>query len=187
MQDHIQKSNKGLGGYFQEAIGTYGPEAFTWEQIDTANDVNEMAAKEKRYIMEYNSNVNGYNSDCGGGVQKNVYQYNMDEGRLVATYDSLENAAEAVNSSKKSISNACLGYNKSCRGFYWSYDFTEPFIPDKDQRKKEVCQFNTDGKLAAKFTSVSEASRNTGISKTCISRCCRGEREQTGGFLWKYA
>ncbi|MBC8767357.1 GIY-YIG nuclease family protein [Arenibacter sp. BSSL-BM3] len=186
MQDHVQKSNKGLGGYFQEAIGTYGPEAFAWEQIDTANDVNEMAAKEKRYIMEYNSNVNGYNSDCGGGVQKNVYQYNMDEGKLVGFYDSLEKAAEAVNSSRKSISNACLGYNVTCRGFYWSYDYTEPFIPDKDQRKKEVCQFKTDGELVAKYISVADAAKETGISKTCIARCCRGEREQSGGFIWKY-
>ncbi len=185
--DHIQKSNKGIGSYFQEAIGTYGPEAFTWEQIDTANDVNEMAAKEKRYILEYTSNINGYNSDCGGGVQKNVYQYSTDGGHLIGTYDSLENAANAVNSSRKSISNACLGYNKTCMGFFWSYDCTEPFFPGKDSRKKGVSQFNLEGNLLANYVSVSEASRITGISKTCISRCCRGEREKTSGFLWKYA
>ncbi|MCM4162157.1 MULTISPECIES: NUMOD1 domain-containing DNA-binding protein [unclassified Arenibacter] len=186
MQDHIQKSNKGLGGYFQEAIGTYGPEAFTWEQIDTANDVNEMASKEKKYILKYKSNKDGYNSDCGGGVQKNVYQYSVDEGRLVGTYDSLEHAAKAVNSSRKSISNACLGYNKSCRGFYWSYDCSEPFIPEMDKRKKEVYQISLQNQFVAKYVSVSEASKQTGISKTCISRCCRGERDRSGGYIWKY-
>lgn len=46
-KDHQQKSNPGIGGYFQEAIGTYGPDAFEWAQIDTANDVNELAEKEK--------------------------------------------------------------------------------------------------------------------------------------------
>lgn len=185
--DHLQKSSKGIGSYFQEAIGTYGPEAFTWEQIDTANDVNEMAAKEKKYILQYASNENGYNSDCGGGVKKNIYQYNMDDGCLVGIYDSLENASYAVDSSRKSISNACLGYNKTCKGFLWSYDCTEQYTPIIDQRKKKVYQYTLEGKWIAEFTSVSEASRITGISKTCISRCCRGEREQTGGFLWEYA
>ena len=32
--DHIQKSEIGTGSYFQEAIGTFGPEAFSWEQIE---------------------------------------------------------------------------------------------------------------------------------------------------------
>lgn len=39
--DHIQKTNKGDGGYFREAIATYGHKAFFWEQLDTANDVNK--------------------------------------------------------------------------------------------------------------------------------------------------
>ncbi|WP_416382011.1 hypothetical protein [Maribacter sp. BPC-D8] len=36
------------------------------------------------------------------------------------------------------------------------------------------------------YLSIVEASKITGISKTCISRCCRGERKQSGGYLWKY-
>ncbi len=185
--DHVERANRNEFTKFHSAINTFGPEAFSWEQIDTANSINEMASKEKYYILEYNSQNNGYNSDCGGGVKKNVYQYSMAEGRLVATYDSLENAAKAVNASGKSISNACLGYNFSCRGFFWSYDCTESLDVKKDQRKKEVVQFTLDGSLIANYDSVSDASRITGISKTCISRCCRGERRQTGGFQWKYA
>lgn len=37
------------------------------------------------------------------------------------------------------------------------------------------------------FKSASEASRKTGISRTCIARCSRGERGQSGGFLWNYS
>jgi hypothetical protein len=145
-----------------------------------------MADKEKQYILEYNSNKNGYNLDCGGGVQKKVYQYSIPEGILLNSFDSLENAANALNAKRKSISNVCLGYNKTYRGFYWSYTLTEPFVPNVDQRKKEVGQHFLDGELVAIYSSVSEASRKTGISKTCIARCCRGERKDSGGFLWKY-
>ena len=43
-----------------------------------------------------------------------------------------------------------------------------------------------DGRTLQKYKSVAEASRQTGISKTCISRCCRGERDKSGGFKWEY-
>lgn len=184
--DHEQKANKGVGGYFQEAIGTYGPDAFEWEQIDTANNINELAEKEKHYILQYNSLKNGYNQDSGGGFQKNVYQYNSIDGTLVAVHDSLESASSAVNASRTSISNTCLGQNKSCKGFYWSYTLTEPFIIEGDLRKKKVVQYDLEGKQIAIFESVADAFRCTGISKTCISRCCRGERKQSSGYMWKY-
>lgn len=46
--DHMLKASKGTGSCFQEAIATYRPEDFSWEQIDTANSVNELAEKEKK-------------------------------------------------------------------------------------------------------------------------------------------
>src|SRR5690606_25091730 len=86
--DHIQKAKKGCGYKLQEAIGTYGAEAFSWEQIDTASSINELAEKEKHYIIEYDSLEKGYNADSGGGFKKNVYQYNMTDGTLIAVYES---------------------------------------------------------------------------------------------------
>ncbi|QLG47242.1 GIY-YIG nuclease family protein [Costertonia aggregata] len=186
MYDHIYKSKTCTGSYFQEAIGICGPDTFSWEQIDTANDINELANKEKDYIIKYNSFYNGYNSDSGGGIQKTVYQYSMGEGLLINQYDCLESAGNAVNVSKKSIANVCLGYNKTCKGFYWSYKFAEPFTIEKDLRRKDVVKFDLQGNQISTFESVAEASRQTGVSKTCIARCCRGERKCSGGFLWEY-
>ncbi len=184
--DHEHKANRGSGSYFQEAIGTYGSDAFEWTQIDTANNVNELAEKERQYILQYNSLENGYNQDSGGGFQKNVYQYSNTDGTLVVVYDSLESAASAVNASRTAISNTCLGQNKTCKGFYWSYTLTEPFVIEGDLRKKDVVQYDLEGNLIAIFESVAEASRQSGISKTCIARCCRGERKQSKGFIWQY-
>ena len=184
--DHEHKANRGSGSYFQEAIGTYGPDAFEWEQIDTANDVNELAEKEKQYILHYNSIENGYNQDSGGGFQKNVYQYYSADGTLVAVYDSLESAASAVDASRTSISNTCLGQNRTCKGFFWSYTLSQPFVIEGDLKKKKVVQYDLEGNLIRIFESAAEASRKTGISKTCISRCCRVERKQSSGYIWKY-
>lgn len=184
--DHEERAARDDDGKFSNAIATYGPESFLWTEIDTANDINDLAAKEKEYIFKYKAKEEGYNNDCGGGFQKDIYQYSLEDGSLINSYDSLESAAKAVGVSRTSISNACLGYNKSCMGFYWSYLLRSHYLPGKDRRKKKVFQFSLTGKSIAQFNSVADASRDTGLSKTCISRCCRGERKQTGGFLWKY-
>ena len=183
--EHILKAKNSTGGYFQETIATQGPDAFTWTQIDTANSIDELAQKEKAYILEYDSKENGFNSDCGGGIQKTVFQYTIEGGKLVNSYDSLKKAADAVDANKRSISSACLGVNKTCKGFYWSYVHPLPIIL-KDARKKVVRQMDLDGHPLAEYDSLATAAKTTGISKTCISRCCRGERDKSGGYRWSY-
>lgn len=185
ISDHLLKAEQGQGSKFQEAIGTYGPEAFSWGQIDTANNPNELAKKEKQYILEYNSKENGYNSDVGGGIKKTIYQYDAD-GSFISEYDRLENAANAVCAYKTCVGNACLGQNKTCKGFYWSYSLYDRYPIHIDARKKKVLQLELDGEIVGEFESVSKASQTTGISKTCISRCCRGEREYSRGYRWEY-
>lgn len=184
--DHLQKSNKSSDIFFHQAIGTYGADSFVWTEVDSAITLNDLAEKETEYICMYDSFKNGYNSDKGGGFKKTVYQYNVENGELVNSYDGLVNAANAVNANKRSISNVCLHANKTCKGYHWSYSSTNEFYSASDLRKKTVNQISLGGELLASYKSASEASRKTGISKTCITRCCRGEREQTGGFHWEY-
>lgn len=52
---------------------------------------------------------------------------------------------------------------------------------------RAVVQFK-DGKVIAKYPSVAEASKETGVSKPSISNCCsKPQRFKTaGGFVWKY-
>lgn len=184
-QDHLQKAKNKVGSYFQEAIGTYGPEAFTWEQIDTASTNDELAAKEIKYILENNAVEEGYNSDRGGGIKKTVYQYNLD-GTLNTTFDNLTSAGNSINVRKQDISRACWSVNHTLGGYLWSYEHKEPFVIESDNRKKQVIQYNLKEEELARYISAAEASRKTGISKTCITRCCRGERENSGRFIWKY-
>ena len=185
-QDHIQKANKKVGGYFQEAIGTYGPEAFNWEEIDTASTNDELALKERKYILENDSLENGYNSDSGGGFKKTIYKYNL-AGYLNTAFEDLTTSGNSIDVRKQDISRACWSANHTLGGYLWSYEHKEPFVVEPDNRKKQVVQYNLNGNLLAHYISVAEASRITGISKTCISRCCRNEREQSGGFIWNYS
>ena len=184
--DHLQKANKKVGSYFQEAIGTYGPDAFKFEQIDTASSNDELASKEIMYISEYSALGNIYNCDKGGGIKKTVYKYNLD-GSLNATFENLTLASDTIGVRKQDISRACWNVNQTLGGYLWSYQNTEVFVAEHDNRRKEVIQSYLDGDLITQFISVAEASRKTGVSKSCISRCCRKERQHSGGFLWKYS
>jgi hypothetical protein len=182
--DHLQKSRKKAGSYFQEAIATNGADAFTWTQIDTANSSNELAEKEKKYILQYDSKENGYNSDNGGGFKKTVYQFDLD-GNLIASFDGLKQIESTLGHDKRRVSNACTTATV-WKGSYWSYCQNNTFKPPRDGRKKKVFQYSLDGEILAHYISVAEAARETGISKTCISRCCRNERRSSSGFIWKY-
>ena len=163
-KDHIQKAMEGKGSSFQEALATYGPEAFKWESIDTADSIEELASREKELIKIYDSVELGYNSDSGGGFKKTVYKFDEIYG-LIGVYSSLSIAALTVFGRKKSVSNACLGQNKTYKSYYWSY-YKDFMIEDADdKRKKQVCQYDLNEKFIAQYESAAAASR---------SRCRRG-------------
>jgi GIY-YIG catalytic domain/NUMOD1 domain len=185
-KDHELKANSGHGHRFQEAISTYGTEAFSWEEIDTAESIDELAQKEKQYVLKYNSKKEGYNSDSGGGIKKSVYQYNIEDGSLINKFDCLEDAANTIGAIKQQISRACLSVNKSFGGYLWSYDFRAPFKPEEDCRKKEVFQIDLEGNFIDVYSSVAEASYKTGVNTASIAKVCRGERKTAGGYIWQY-
>lgn len=184
-KDHIKSSIKGKRYAFQQAIATHGPESFKWKQIDTASTTDELAKKEKQNILKYNSKEEGYNSDIGGGVQKTVYQYDLD-GKMLNKYNSLKEAAKELSSFKQNISSACLSETHFYKGSLWSYNYEEPFRSNKRVKMKQVVQIDLDGNYIAHYISVAEASRQTGCNKTSIAKVCRGERKSCGGFYWRY-
>ena len=185
-KDHNQKAYNNSGHKFQEEIRTVGAENFIWEQIDTASSANELAEKERKYILEYKSRDESYNSDAGGGIIKRVYQYHIQSGELLNSYWGLDEASTAVGVAKKSISKACLGEIKTCGGFYWSYSLSENFKPEEDRRKQQVFQFSMEGEFLAMYNSVAEASRKTNVNKTSIAKCCRKEYKSAGDYYWEY-
>lgn len=185
-KDHLQKAYKNCENKFYDAISTFGEEAFVWEIIDTASSADELAHKEKLYIAYYDSKENGYNSDAGGGFKKTVYKYDLDSKELIESFECLDDAGASIGASRKQISRACLSVNQIFNGFYWSYDRNDVFEPSKDERKKMVCQYSLEGISIACFSSVAEASRATGVNRSCIAKVCRGVRNVAGGYKFSY-
>lgn len=184
IREHYDAAFTTKGSYFTTELFLYGIDKFHFEVIDTASSVDELAQKEIHYIEIYDTFRNGYNSNRGGGFQKTIYQFEFNNPEPIATYQTLEDAGNSVNASRKTISNACLGSLKSAMGFLWSYTPEYPIVEDK--RPKTVYQYDLDGLLIATFSSAREASRKLGIGLSSITRCCRGERKQTHGYRFSY-
>ena len=176
LKDHLQKASKKVDSKFYKALENFGSQAFEVELLEEVETTDELAQKEIHYIEAYNTMKNGYNSDRGGGFKKTIYQFEFNNPEPIATYDTLEEAGGAVNASRKTISNACLGSLKSAKGFLWSYIPEYPKV--EDRRSKVVYQYDLDGLLLATFDSAREASKRLGIGLSSITRCCRGERKQ---------
>ena len=77
-------------------------------------------------------------------------------------------------------------------GFIWLYEniiLTKEHVDKvKNKRPKErkVYQYSLNGDLINKFTSLKEASKNTGFNYGCISHTCRGGWSTYKGFRWSY-
>lgn len=52
-------------------------------------------------------------------------------------------------------------------------------------KSKPVIQLKNKEEIAT-YCSISEASRVTGVSIACISRCCNGRRKSSQGFEWRF-
>lgn len=52
--------------------------------------------------------------------------------------------------------------------------------------KKRVAKYDKQNHLLAVYTSISEASRKTGITIASISYCANGIRKTGGGFIWHF-
>jgi hypothetical protein len=110
----------------------------------------------------------------------------LETGVILSTFSSLSEAAESVEVDRRTISKACLGEIKECRGYSWSYELLDNFQPEPDQRRKKVFQFTEQGIFMRSFDSVAEASQISGVNKSSIAKCCRGIYSNAGNFQWKY-
>ncbi|MBQ8984304.1 HNH endonuclease [Candidatus Saccharibacteria bacterium] len=51
---------------------------------------------------------------------------------------------------------------------------------------RHIVQIGLDGTFIERWNSIVEASEATGICRTDIQKCCKGERTKAGAFEWKY-
>lgn len=123
------------------------------------------------YLWNYEGQFNKLN--LNKFQQKKIYQYSL-TGELIATYDSLKQAAESVGTNSiSSISNCCNQPDKykTCYGYIWSYSSEILNINLKRSRPlkgRAINCYNTQGVLLKSYKNIKEAEIDTNVSHALI-------------------
>jgi hypothetical protein len=144
------------------SLKKYGYENHTFEVIEEC-EIDELDFKEKYWIDFYNSCNEGLNSTEGGN---SLGKSNKGKKRSIETRNKISQTKQT--NPRKITQEAIMNHRNS-----------SPF-------KKEVFQYDTDGKFIAQYPSLNEAARQLGIRSDGISACLRGKQNTAYGFQWFY-
>ena len=208
---------KGYGYSDQLPIGRvfrkYGWDGFTHEVLYDDLSEEEAKAIEIELIREFGTQdpARGYNICAGGegvtgwhpsestrakiseSAKKRTGERNPNFGhkwtddmkRQAGEKKRRENLSEET---LKRMSDAAINRNKkygnSFQGKKHS-DETKKLL--SEQRSRAVMMFDINDVFLAEFSSIKNASEQTGVHKVAISNCCRGQTKTSGGYIWKYS
>lgn len=133
------KRGKHFNEFVQRAYNKYGRNSFSYEILELCDNYIE---REAYYIQLLNSEANFEKDPTSRSKSEQtkkkiseslldrfkgkdnpasikVYQYTSD-GDFITEYDTIREAAQAVNGSQVAIGKAAMGKNKSSAGYQWS-------------------------------------------------------------------
>lgn len=131
----------------------------------------------------------GENSPCA----KKIVQYDT-HGNLIKIWNSISDAARALNLSVGNIAKCCDETNNiylTIGGYIWKFfgdELTKEYIDrcNKRRNSRHIVQYSLSNKLVYVYENITEAESKTGINRSNISACCNGRRKNAGGFIWRY-
>ena len=168
--------------YLYNAMRKYGIENFTIEQIDTANNLDELNNKEIYWINKLNTKApNGYNILDGGNGTKGFHH--SKETKLILKQKSTgnTNALGKHNISVEGKKNMLLAHKGKPSSFKNKNHTLEAKEKISKKHSKQVMCIET----KEIYPSSIIASQKLKITNH-IGRCCRGERKTCGGYHWSW-
>ena len=105
----------------------------------------------------------------------------INKGYNISSYGSAHSHTEET---KKLLSELQTGEKHPFYGKHLSEEHKKSI--SKSKGVNGIIQFSKEGKVIAEYPSEMEACRHTGCDNSNISKCCKGERKSTGGYIWRY-
>lgn len=193
-----KKDKKKYTKGFPKAVAKYGYENFKRETLfeypDSEVGMKLAYAKEAEIVtIDFIKRKDTYNLTVGGKftvynvLKKEISQYTL-EGKFIRTWDSIKEAEEMLN--LNSISNVLRGVTKYCGNFQWRYySGDESDIESVQTKEKSIYQFDLQGNLLKRWSSITEASKefsNSNSARVAISNNCLGKTNQSLGYFWSF-
>jgi len=143
---------------------------------------------------ETNLTSNSVRVDNTRSDGRHIIQFD-DNGNIIAEYNSAAQASEKIGVNQKSIWDAAHGVQKRAGGYGWiykdEYDNGKSIPVYKNtpgaSAPRAVIQYKLDGKtIVAKYDSISDAARRSGVGYHSIHDAARGIQKTGGGYIWKF-
>lgn len=122
---------------------------------------------------------------------KPIKQYDL-EGNFIKEWPSSASVERELGFNARNVGGCAQGNTLTSNGFIWLYKniiLTKEHVDKvKNKRPKErkVYQYSLNGDLINKFTSLKEASKNTGFNYGCIMSVCSNRLETYMDYIWSY-
>ena len=140
---------------------------YFWSYRDLGNRIPELKTNES-YMCE-------------------IFQYDPFSGDIVNIYETILDIPEPQFNHMK-VRSVIQGTYKTHEGFFWSKEYLSPdqIKVDTTYLPKRIIQLSKQLEPLHVYSSMSEASKATGIGSGNISKVCNGKANSAGGFIWKY-
>jgi group I intron endonuclease len=207
------ENNKGYCPALRDAVIKYGIENFIFTVIIVCFD-DDRFKYEKEYIIKYNSVVpNGYNltngGEGGGGFQgkkhseevknkikNSLKQKYIDNPELKKQLSERNKIVMKNPEVKERIKLGILNsdkYQKSIRAPTTNdvkkkiSEGLKKYHNENKIKPIKIKQYDINHNLLNEYTSISEASKESSVTRKAISLYLRKKTKFAGGFIWKYA
>ena len=182
---------------FYNAIKKYGWDGFSHEILFTGLTLDEAEEKEIELISKWDTlSPNGYNLQTGGGVNRTFAKETLEKMSKSQTGKKLskkhiENIKKAITGLKRSpetverIRQSQLGKTLTKEH---KKNISLGLKRNKNRKlaNKPILQLSLDGEFIREWDSASVASRELGLCRRGIGKCCTGEQNTSGGFKWRF-
>lgn len=196
------KTNKREYGY-NMTMGGEGNSLYDYKEIyeyylkeknvkNTAQKFNCSEVTIVKALQEYGiTGVERIKNSAGKYHLRDIHSYSL-SGEYIESFNSIGEAAKALNIIHTNIIKAAQGERKSAGGRRWSYEKVDKlntyFYQGKTNKIKPIEQYSLQGDYIATFPSASSAAESLGKKggESNILRTCKGQFKQSYGYIWKY-
>lgn len=160
---------------FHKAIKKYGYDSFERITLQIFDKLEDALKLEGEIVNEsFLKRKDVYNICLGGGMpplhNKEIYQYSLD-GKCIAKYNSLVEAANAVNGFGNQIGQAAL-HKYISYNYYWSFEKYDLLDLSKYKNKQSipVYIYDLNGEFIKEYKSMMDCVRDLNISLSNVQR-----------------
>lgn len=177
----------GGGMYCQQPKMSNAIKKYGWENVKhiilfSGLSLDEANKLEREMITKYNTIENGYNVAPGGGGNKGFHH--SAEARHKISISAKGRKRPWASANLRTFMKNNGAWNK---GRTLSPSHYQNLIPTWERKCKPITAFDRHTmKPVLHFNSCEEASKFAGVSPENISRCARGRRPTSAGYIWRY-